>query len=117
MRLDLRVDQNDPRKMAMLLNGRFICLIPWRIADVFAKKLQSLARQCEEYENANKIIVADALLIRTGAPFSLTNNPKIREESYKEAQWNSDIRKGMPMTVPSAKKTGTPVVVKTRARN
>lgn len=112
-RLDIRQDDRDPTQMVLLLNGQLVAYLPWRIADEVASKIRGVARKCEEYEKANSIILADAALIRSGAPFSLTSNPRIREESFKEAQWDSAVRKAMPLRgVPSPKACGTPTLIK-----
>ena len=114
MQLDMRVDDQDPTRVVLLLNGKFLCFAPWRIADEIASKLRGVARLCEENEKANQIVIADALLIRSGAPFSFTSNPKIRDAAYNEAQWGKRARHDMPMRgVPSARRLGTPTILKT----
>lgn len=114
MKLDVRIDDNDPTRMALLLDGTFIAFLPWRTADDVIRVIAGAARKCEEYEKANSIIIADSLLIRTGAPFALSNNPKIRDAAYNEAQWG-DSRKRMPLaSVPSARACGTPTFRKHR---
>lgn len=89
--------------------------MPWEVAEKLGRILISAARKAEEFEKANQIITADALLIRTGAPFALSSNSKIREESFKQAQWDSKIRKGMPLLgVPSKKQLGPPSILKSK---
>ncbi len=81
------------------------------MADQLVKLISQQARRCEEYDNANRIIAQDALLIRSGAPFALTDNPRIREAAFHEAQWGAEARKGMPLaTVPSPRRLGTPTI-------
>lgn len=112
--LQLRRDPSDLSRTLILLNGEVVGSIPWQGCDEIAKSFVMAARTGEQYAKAAEIAQADALLIRTGAPFALSNDPKIREEAYKEAQWGN-ARKGMPLLgVPSPKAVGTPSVIKTR---
>jgi hypothetical protein len=104
-------------QVVLLLDGKFMCTMPWQVADEIASMVRSIARLAEEYAKANAIIAQDALLIRSGAPFSLTNNPKMREQSFNDAQWDPTARKSMPLAgVPSAKEVGAPSLIKHRGR-
>jgi hypothetical protein len=116
-KLTIRRDPNAPTEVVLLVDGQYVCNIPWQAADRVAQALIRSARLCEQEANANKIIRADALLIRTGAPFSLTSDPRMRAAAFTDAQWDSAARKGMPIrknpvtgawTVPSKRDTGTP---------
>ena len=108
-RLELRRDQFDPSRTLIILNGGVVASIPWEACDDIADSFRRAARAGEEYAKANLIISQDALLRRTGAPFTLSNNPRIQSEAHKDAQWDSRARKGMPLaSVPTARKVGTP---------
>ena len=54
------------------------------------------ARESEEYQKANQIIYDNALLQRAGIPVGLSDHPKIKEESVKEALYNRDLRRWLP---------------------
>lgn len=115
MRANIVADENNPGMVILVVEGKRICDMPWQVSDQMATAFRQAARIAEERQKANKIIIADAALIRSGAPFALTNNPRIRDEAYKTAQWDSQVRRAMPMRgAPSAKATGTPKIVKSR---
>lgn len=111
--LNIIQDPDQPTHVAFIHNGRKLFNVPHELACEIARLTYQQAKKCEEYQNVNRIIAQDALLIRTGAPFSFTSNPRIREESFKQAQWDSAARKGMALRgVPSPKAVGTPSFVK-----
>jgi hypothetical protein len=113
--LSLRADPSDPTRTLIVLNGQAVASVPWQQCDEIARSFTRAARAGEEHEKANEIVLADAALIRTGAPFSLTNNRRIRDAAYSAAQWDSHVRNGMPMaSVPSQRRCGTPTVIRTR---
>lgn len=107
-------DSHDPTRTLLILDGKVRACIPWQQCDEIAKSFTRAARAGEQYEKANLIIPAEAALIRTGAPFALSNDPKIRDAAYAEAQWG-DARKQMPMRgVPSPRQLGVPSVIKSK---
>lgn len=61
--------------------------LPWQTAISLGRALQAKGRQAEEVASANRIVADQALLLRAGAPFSLTDHPKIRDAARSEAQW------------------------------
>lgn len=112
--LALQADPSDPTRTLIILNGQAVASVPWQTCDEMANSFRRAARGGEQAEKAAQVAQADALLIRTGAPFALSNNSKIREEAYKEAQWG-DARKGMPLLgAPSKRACGTPSLIKSR---
>jgi len=90
------------------LDGKYICDMPWDVAQDLARAVISVSKLAEEHEDAPRIIKQDAMLIRSGAPLSLTNNKKIREAAYQAAQWDRDLRQMPIKGVPSPKEVGTP---------
>ena len=88
-------DQNDPKHVLVIFKGQAILRLPSKLAKEFAKVLQAAAAKCEMYEDPHKLILQDALLARTGAPFALSEG-KFREEALKEAQWG-EARTQMPL--------------------
>lgn len=71
--------------------------LPWQAALELSRMLMGAARQCEELAVANRLIADQALLIRAGAPFALSNHPKIRDAARTEAQWDSQLRRYIPL--------------------
>jgi hypothetical protein len=113
--LTLVRDSFDPTRTLIVLNGKAVASVPWQTCDEIAKSFTRAARAGEEQEKANSIVLAEAALIRSGAPFSLTSDSKIRDDAFTEAQWNSHMRKRMPMRgAPSKKRLGTPTIIKHR---
>ena len=89
--------------LEMSSNGRVIMVgadpamdMPWQKADELAAALTRMARQAEEYEKANEIIMDNALLQRSGANFGLSDRADINGETVKEALYNKTLRRLMP---------------------
>lgn len=109
-------DVNHPEQVMILRKdgSNYVRLLTmqWNEALEFAKLITSTARHAEEYAKANKQIAQEALLIRTGAPFSLVSDPNMFAAAMQEAQWGSP-RKVMPLAGPvSGKHVGTPTLTK-----
>lgn len=111
MRLDFKLEGSS---IHMVVDGKYIGTFPWQKAQETGRILHHLGKKAEQYAKANELIVADAALIRTGAPFSLTDDRKIRGAAFAEAQWGG-TRKRIPLAgIPSPKRCGTPSLVKER---
>jgi hypothetical protein len=111
--LELKRDQLDATRTVVIWDGKPIASIPWQQCDEIAASFTRAARAGEEQAKGNQIIRAQALLERTGAPFALSNDPKIRDAAHTEAQWDSGVRRTMPLRgTPSARKTGIPTIIK-----
>jgi len=98
-------------KVLLLSGGVLICEMHWQKADELAKSLQRKARLAEEEEKATQIVNDSAILMRAGAPFSLSNRPDILKEAVKEAAWNRDLRRFMPFGVRSKEVFGVPTII------
>ena len=119
-RVHVLADRNDPKFVVVVFRGKVILRLPAGLAKDMGKLLLAEGARAEAYENPHKIILQDALLARTGAPFALTDG-SLREEALKSAQWDSEARKGMPMKTPvrqmgaqSAARAGMPSLRKWR---
>lgn len=100
--------REDLGRLVILGDGRILADAPFDIAAKLGAILIGQAGLAEEIENATKVpvsfaegapssIIADqALATRSGAPFGLTNHPKILDEAKKEAFENRDLRRYMP---------------------
>ena len=112
--MSVRQDATNGQNVLLIHNGALVAAIPWQQAEALGKLLIGTARKAEEVAQANKSVAREALLIRSGAPFSLTTNAAIREEAFSEAQWGTAARKGMPLRGrrPSKKKVGAPKIRK-----
>jgi hypothetical protein len=98
-------------RVLVIEDGQAILDLPWQAADDLARALTVQARRAEEEARAEQIVGDQALLIRAGAPFGLTNRPDLLAEAAKEAAWNSRLRRYLP-GVPSGEQWGTPTIAK-----
>lgn len=68
-------------------------------------------RKAEEFAKAELVIADNAILFRSGAPFGLSDHPKILEETVKAAQHDRDLRRFMPGGIRSTELHGTPTLI------
>ena len=96
----IRVIHDGNGKIVYLFNGKNLFggdgRLSWESADFIALLSTRAARQAEEYCKANRIIMDNALLQRSGFPIGLSDHPKIKDESIKEALHNRDLRRYLP---------------------
>lgn len=107
-RVDMKVDGN---RVLLAADGKFITSMPWEKALEVAAALVRLAREAEENEKALAIAQDGAILLRAGAPFGLTNNPKIQAEVKKLAEHDTKLRRYMPAGVKGKGIVGTPTII------
>jgi hypothetical protein len=101
----------DGANVQLAYNGKLVADLEWKAALALAKALYIKAKQAEEWAKADQVMGDQALMLRTNAPFGLTNNPAILKEAAKEAQWG-DMRRYVPMKgVPSREAFGTPAII------
>jgi len=101
-------------KVVLVYNGRRVCDMPPEIAQQVSRLLYQKAMVADEYRDANRIVMDQAIMQRAGMPFGLSNNRKIVDEARKEAQWNTKLRKSMPMKgIEAHSIVGTPTLVRT----
>jgi len=88
-------------------------IIPWNAALEVAKEMKAKALKIGETAHADKLINDQALLIRLSVPLGLTDNPDIKKEALKEAQWNSELRRYIPSVkgIPSGEVMGAPKII------
>lgn len=103
-------------KVVLSIDGRRIVMPP-EVALKLSQHLYHRAKKAEEYRDANRIIMDQAILQRAGAPLGLSLNRKIQEEARKEAQWNSDLRRYMPLRgIEPRAIIGTPTIRKSNGQ-
>ncbi len=85
-------------------------LMPPEAARMLGRALLAAAAKAEEYAKANSVILDSAILLRSGAPFGITSNPRILDEARKEAQSNRMLRRYMPGGIKSKEQFGSPTV-------
>lgn len=102
---------NDGANVQLAYNGKLVADMQWDAALALAKALYIKAKQAEEWGKADLVMADQALMLRTNAPFGLTNNRAILQEAAKEAQWGSELRRYVPMKgVPSQEVFGSPTI-------
>lgn len=82
----IRVHHEKDRVQLVVAN-RLVLNIPWQQGIEVAKSLHAHAKMAEEYADAERIIHEEAALMRSGAPFSLTNDPVKQKIAGNEAAW------------------------------
>ena len=99
-------------KIVMLVNGKLTADFPPEAARALALALNHQAGMIENEKRNIENPLDQALLMRVGAPIGLTSNAKLLEESYKEAQWNRDLRRNVKSAenIQSKEKFGLPII-------
>lgn len=88
------------------------------IAMQIAAALHYAGAVAEEFDvqRAQQVALDNALLLRLGVPVGLSDNPKILAESGKEAAWNTELRRAIPMGVKATTVVGTPSLTRHNPR-
>lgn len=85
--------------------------VHWKLAQEIARAIVAVSKKAEEIENVERIIRDGALLDRLQIPIGLTNNPAIKDEIRKEAQWDRELRRHVPTpSIASKEVFGTPTI-------
>lgn len=98
----------------MVIDGKLVAVLPWQKALEVAAALHSVSKMAEEYDVAanGSLILDQAILMRAGAPFSLSGNRAVNEAAKTEAQWGK-LRRYMPSpSIRSGEKFGTPTIIR-----
>jgi hypothetical protein len=94
MNLDIK---DDGKLIHLFLDGKFICTLPPAIAREIAHWLIKKAGRIEQLQNIAQTVIDQAILERANTGVGLVADPKILDEAHKEAQWNKDLRRYMPL--------------------
>ena len=105
----LSVRQNGT-EVVLLFNDRRICSLPWGHALQVARAITAQARRAEEIEKAEQVSFDHGLMLRTGAPFGLALNARVRQAGEHKAAWDRTLRRALPGGVKSQEKVGVPTV-------
>lgn len=106
--------KQDGIDIVIVMDGRRVLDLPWDAALQLARAITIQARRIEEQVKALDIIDDQAFLIRSGAPFGLTNHPDLIAEAKKEAAHNPKLRKQIPFVSDSIRSkgvVGTPTII------
>ena len=101
----LNISHDGNGKVLYLYNGKAIFggKVPWEVADKIAKQSTRAARLAEEVCKANRVIMDNALLQRSGVlpGIGLSDHPLIKAETIKEALHDRDLRRYLPYQKPN----------------
>jgi hypothetical protein len=81
------------------------------IAGEIARHLVAAKLRLEELEQAERIAMDSAILLRAGSHFGLSNDPRILGMAKTEAVHNRDLRRFMAGGVKSKEAFGTPTII------
>lgn len=79
--------------------------LPYPVAIQVGRAMVQAAQRVESLRNANEIAADNAILLRAGAPFGLTDDPKIQQLSLKLAE---DVK--LPNAVEPTRVPGLPKI-------
>ena len=85
---------------------------PWQVIKTLTKAMLIQAGRAEELANLPRLVQDHAIMMRTGAPFGLTNDPDIQKEAAKVAQYDPKLRRYLPGGVKGTALLGTPTLIK-----
>ena len=102
--------RREGERVLLIQDGRLMSDLPPQAALELARGLTVQARLAEEQAQAGRIVFDQALLMRTGAPFGLTNRPDILREAVKESWLNRTLRRYLPGGIKSHAVVGTPAI-------
>lgn len=103
--------RHDGTRVQFEVNGRLVFDAAWQDALALADAIRSHAKRAEELAHVDGIIADQALLIRRGVRFGLTNRPDMLKEAVKEAAWNRTLRRALPGGIRSTSVVGTPALI------
>jgi hypothetical protein len=78
------------------LDDRAFCEFEPKVAEEIGRALIDAAKRAAEIEHADRIALDCAILMRAGAPLTLSNNPRILDAARNTAAWDRDLRRYMP---------------------
>jgi hypothetical protein len=84
--------------------------LEWQKADEVAAALKACARLAEGHEKAEQVLKDTAFLMRSGAPFTLSNDPRLLDAAKNEAAFDKDLRRQLPGGVKSREVFGLPTI-------
>jgi hypothetical protein len=109
----VRIGIDDASHQVYIELGGSAHLVPWNVAKEIALTLLGKASEAEQIAKVHQIVDDQAILHAAGTNIGLTDNPKIKKEVIKEAQWGigRKVPKNPGMSVPSAEAYGTPKII------
>jgi hypothetical protein len=98
-------------KVLVAVDDRQFLEIGWREADQLGRTILAKAREAEQLEEVEQLILDQGLLLRAGFPLSLTNNPRVLDAAKNEAAHNRTFRRAIQKSIRSTEVVGMPTLV------
>lgn len=89
------MDEGD--KIVLVINDKRVCDMPIEVAQVLVQVLNEKIKKIDELQNVHQIVRDQAIMQRAGMPFGISSHPKIQAEAKKMAEWDSELRRAMPL--------------------
>jgi len=96
-------------RILLLDSGRLLLELPYPAARELARALLTQAVRVDEVAHAQEVVADQALLLRSGAPFALTQVSGLLHEASRLARYDRSLRRALPGVVPVAK-VGVPSI-------
>lgn len=109
---DYRIVQNGSRVL-ILMDGTLQADVPWQEAKRFAQNVAAVAKLANEWEEAERVAMDAAILLRAGANIGLANHHAILKEAVSLAVNDRDLRRFMP-GIRSTEVFGAPTIRNSR---
>ncbi len=104
-------------KVIILLDGKLIATLPWEAAKQLSEAIKVQALLSEEYANADKVALDQAMMVRAGFPFGIANNPEIQRLSAHKAQYDDKARQVPLRGVKGKGIVGTPGLIRGESKD
>jgi hypothetical protein len=98
-------------RVVIIEAGQAILDLPYQAALELARAIHIKAKASEELAEADRIAFDQAIILRRGLRFGLTNRPDIQDKARTEAAWNRALRRALPGGIRSQEQVGTPAVI------
>lgn len=92
----LRIHWSNIGTVLIDIGGRTVLDMTAGDLEAVAVATRAQCRKAEEEDCAGQVALDGALLLRTGAPFGMTDNPKIKSMVLAEASTNRTLRTALP---------------------
>lgn len=104
--------RQDGAKVFVNINDDTFLELEWQKADELAAALKACARLAEGHEKAAQVLLDTAFLMRSGAPFTLSNDPKLLDAARNAAAFDKTLRRQLPGGVKSQEVVGLPTILR-----
>lgn len=101
----------DADGFALISPAGWCIRFPLDVGPLVARGLREKAREADELRQANSIIADNGILAWMGLPVGLSDNPRIKRESRKEAEKYLNREKRPPGGIEPRGIVGTPAIV------